>query len=668
MESSKFRPLTGQERETLISNGCRCTDWERIRVVNDFCASSFRNVAFSGDVILGLMNGFAAAEPGIELAEGVYNASIHNCILGNHVSIHNISGYLANYEIGDYSVITDCGRIFTEGESTFGNGYPVSVLNENGGRQVRMYDTLSAQVAYIVTLYRHRDATIAAIDAMIDRYCTTVRSRTGVIADHAVIRGCSQLRNVRIGSYAKIEDCLKLSEGTVNSCEAAPVYIGSGVIMENFIVCSGSSVTESALVRNSFIGQGCLIGRQFSAENSLFFANCEAFLGEACSVFAGPFTVTHHKSTLLIAGLYSFMNAGSGTNQSNHMYKLGPIHQGVMERGSKTASNSYLLWPARTGPFTLVLGSHYKNVDTSKLPFSYLVEQNGESIVAPGIGLKSIGTVRDAIKWPLRDTRKDSVLLDQICFQMLSPFTVSRMVEGIEILKRLRSDSDSRPDYYMYGGMRISHHALERGIELYQSAVSKFLGNALVKRLEKASFDSMDEIRQLLKPVSGSGTGYWVDMAGLLAPKSMVEALMDDIEGGAVASLEGIHERICDIWNAYDEMEWAWSSSLLVMESGCELSDISASDLIAILEKWKHSVAEIDYKLYEDAMKEFTLSAKTGFGIDGNEDEKRADFNAVRGDFESNPFVASILGHITEKSALADELKARIRKTEPGKR
>ena len=84
-------------------------------------------------------------------------------------------------------------------------------------------------------------------------------------------------------------------------------------------------------------------GKQFSAENSVFFANSEAFHGEAVSVFGGPYTVTHHKSSLLIAGMYSFFNAGSGTNQSNHMYKLGPVHQGILERGSKTGSFAYLL-------------------------------------------------------------------------------------------------------------------------------------------------------------------------------------------------------------------------------------------------------------------------------------------------------------------------------------
>ena len=63
-----------------------------------------------------------------------------------------------------------------------------------------------------------------------------------------------------------------------------------------------------------------------------------------------------HKSSLLIAGMFSFLNAGSGSNQSNHMYKLGPIHQGVVERGSKTTSDSYILWPAKVGAFSLIMG------------------------------------------------------------------------------------------------------------------------------------------------------------------------------------------------------------------------------------------------------------------------------------------------------------------------
>jgi NDP-sugar pyrophosphorylase family protein len=97
-----------------------------------------------------------------------------------------------------------------------------------------------------------------------------------------------------------------LEEGTLRSCIEAPVFIGTGVIAKKFIILSGSSVDGGAMLDRCFVGQGVKIGKQFSAENSVFFANCEAFHGEACSLFAGPYTVTHHKSTLLIASLASF--------------------------------------------------------------------------------------------------------------------------------------------------------------------------------------------------------------------------------------------------------------------------------------------------------------------------------------------------------------------------
>ncbi len=236
--------------------------------------------------------------------------------------------------------------------------------------------------------------------------------------------------------------------------------------MEHFIVCSGSIVTESTLIDKCFIGQGCVLGKHYSAENSLFFANCAGYHGEACSIFAGPYTVTHHKSTLLIAGIFSFMNAGSGSNQSNHMYKLGPIHQGIMERGSKTTSDSYLLWPARIGPFTLVMGRHYKNMDTSSLPFSYLIESNDESILVPGINLRSVGTIRDAQKWPKRDRRKDPVKIDQVNFNLLSPYTIRKMFEGRDLLRKIKSVAGEVSGSYTYNNMMIKGPSLERGIEL----------------------------------------------------------------------------------------------------------------------------------------------------------------------------------------------------------
>jgi hypothetical protein len=658
--SIKYRKLSDSEIKTLHSNGCKCDDWNKVKVIRGFSPSQCTNVIFSGDIKLGEFTKTYTDESGVSIRCGISNVRLHNCTIGSNVLINNIGDYIANYNIEDDVIIKNCGKIYTNGTSTFGNGTEIAVLNESGGRSVKMWDQLSAQLAYIIALYRHRDKAIKKIEGMVAEYADSISSDKGTIGRNCRIINCRDIRNVRFGPFSRIEGAISLNEGSVNSCGEDPVFIGPGVIMEHFIVCSGSIVTESTLIDKCFIGQGCVLGKHYSAENSLFFANCAGFHGEACSIFAGPYTVTHHKSTLLIAGIFSFMNAGSGSNQSNHMYKLGPIHQGIMERGSKTTSDSYLLWPARIGPFTLVMGRHYKNMDTSSLPFSYLIESNDESILVPGINLRSVGTIRDAQKWPKRDRRKDPVKIDQVNFNLLSPYTIRKMFEGRDLLRKIKSVAGAASSSYTYDNMLIKGPSLERGIELYQTGINKFLGNSLIKRLEKTKFKTNSDLQKRLIPDKSSGNGEWVDLAGLIAPQRVIEKLLDDIEKGRMTSLNSIEEEFRNMHKSYYDWEWKWSCERLEKEVGKPVNKFTAADVIGMVEKWKKSVIDLDKLLYEDARKEFTLSSMTGFGIDGGEEIKKQDFEQVRGEFESNSVVSAIQEHIKHKTALGDELTERL--------
>lgn len=620
------------------------------------------NVLFSGDIFIGSLNEPFIEASGISIPSGIMNARIHNCTIGSNVIIHNIGDYIANYTIEEKVVIKNCGKIHVEGKSSFGNGTEIAVLNETGGRAVKIWDRISAHEAYIIALYRHRSRAVENIEKMVHDYALQHSSVTGTIGRNSRIFNCSTVRNVKIGPFSHIEGAMTLNEGSVNSDKADPVFIGPGVIMEHFIICSGSSVTESTIIDKCFIGQGCVLAKHYSAENSLFFANCGGYHGEACSIFAGPYTVTHHKSTLLIAGIFSFMNAGSGSNQSNHMYKLGPIHQGIMERGSKTTSDSYLLWPARIGPFTLVMGRHYKNLDTSSLPFSYLIESNDESVLVPGINIRSVGTIRDAQKWPLRDRRKDPLKIDQVNFNLLSPYTIRKMIEGRDILKSLITEQADALNSYSYNNMVIAKSALKRGIELYQTGINKFLGNSLIKRLEKTKFTSNEELRDRLRPDKTHGKGEWIDLAGLIVPKSEVDRLLDDVESGKFLSVDELSDEFRYMHKSYYTWEWTWSCERIEEETGIPVDKLSSEDIIGIVERWKKSVVDLDKLLYEDARKEFTLSSMTGFGIDGGDEIKKLDFEKVRGEFESNSVVAAIQEHIKKKTALGDELIARMQR------
>ena len=483
-----FRKLTDSEITSLKEQMCTAADWSRIEVAEGFVPDYVRYTRFSGDIRIGVFEKEFELAGGMRKHSGLYHTTLHNVSLGDNCCIENVKNYIANYEIGDDTFIENVDIILTDCASSFGNGVDVAVLNETGGREVRIYDGLSAQTAYMMALYRHRPMLIEQLKKMIDAYVLSVTSSVGKIGSNVTIADAGYIKNVKVGDCCEIEGAARLKNGSINSNADAPVHIGVGVIGDDFIISSGSSIEDGVTFSRCFVGQACRLGHNYSATDSLFFGNCQGENGEACALFAGPFTVTHHKSTLLIAGMFSFMNAGSGSNQSNHMYKLGPIHQGIMERGAKTASDSYILWPAKVGAFSLVMGRHVSHQDTSDLPFSYLIEQQSTSYIVPGANLKSVGTIRDAKKWPMRDARRDPLRLDCINYNLLSPYTIQKMLRGQALLKDLKQVSGENSDTYSFQSGQIRRSSLNNGIRLYGMAIDKFLGNSLITRLMSSEF------------------------------------------------------------------------------------------------------------------------------------------------------------------------------------
>ena len=648
-----YRNLTSEEIQLLQSQACFAGDWSKIYVTDAFDARHVHSTRFSGVVKLGGFNRTFELAGGMTKHSGLYHATLHNVEIGDDCCIENVKNYIANYRIGDGCFIENVDIILTDGPTSFGNGVEASVMNETGGREVMFYDRLSAQQAYVMALYRHRGKAIENLRKMIRDYADSVTSDTGTIGDNVTIADAGYIKNVRIGSYAKIEGCSRLKNGSINSNGTAPVHIGVGVIGDDFVICSGSSIDDSVTFSRCFIGQCVKLGHGYSASDSLFFSNCQGENGEACAIFAGPFTVTHHKSTLLIAGMFSFMNAGSGSNQSNHMYKLGPIHQGIMERGAKTASDSYILWPARIGAFSLVMGRHTNHQDTSNLPFSYLIEDQNTTYIMPGINLHSVGTIRDAQKWPRRDARKDPEKLDCINYNLLSPYTIRKMIRGCGILRELKTISGPYSDAYAYQSGKIRRSSLEKGLALYGLAIDKFMGNSLISRLQKFEPKNLEELHSILRPTSPIGLGKWLDLSGLLAPKTEVSRLLDDVESGAVKDVETVNARFREMFDNYYDYEWTWAVEQFRDLYGVEIAEASPEYLMSMVRRWRESVVKLDEILIEDAHKEFSLSMMTSFGADGDAESLKADFENVRGSsFENNAFVRSLRDHIEKKTAL----------------
>jgi len=651
------RTLSPSEITALKNQGCFSSDWSLIQVRDPFLTDFIHHVRFLGEVKLGKLGGIFKTGSGEQKTSGLYNSKIEQCELGDDVLIDQVQ-LLRNYRVEDQVILENVTSISVSGPSSFGNGVELEVLNEGGGRELKIFDKLSAQLAYMVVSYRHDPDWIRSINRLIDTHVLLRTSETGSIGKGASIQNSGTIREVNIGESAKVRGVSLLENGTIASKAQAPSFVGENVIARNFIMLSGSRLDGGALVDKCFVGQGVEMGKQYSAENSVFFANSEAFHGEAVSVFGGPYTVTHHKSTLLIAGMFSFYNAGSGTNQSNHMYKLGPVHQGVMERGSKTGSFAYLLWPCRIGAYTVVMGKSMASFDSSDFPFSYINVDHEKSMLTPGMNLFTVGTRRDSEKWRKRDKRKDAEKLDLINFDLLSPYIIQKVLNSLDILEVLYEKTPRKQETVFHKGIRIKRLMLKSTRKYYKTALNIFVGDQLIKKLEVLKGNpSMESIREELSPGSRELTKKWIDVAGMIASDQSIQDLMEEVKSGSLSTLEEISARLFQIHTNYESELWDWTTQVLSTRFYIHVKEISPENLSELITLWESETIKLDKMLLSDATKEFDPGSKLGFGMDGDQEVAELDFEAVRGTPDQNKFIAGIREEIAQTETKAAELR-----------
>lgn len=661
-QDQPYRCLQNDEIETLARQGCEADDWSAVRVADPFDPSRVHRVCFRGPVQIGRLRDDGEANDANGESSRLEGVTLINCRLGECVRIVNVGRHIANYRIEDRVVIEHVGEISADDEAAFGNGIEVSVLNEAGGREVILFDRLDSQFAHMMCLHRWAGPRIESLQRIARLEAEHARHDGAVIGAGAVIRHVGRIENVRIGESARIVGAKALVNGSVLSASDAPTCVGDDVQAENFIIAEGSRVDGGALVADSFVGQGCRIGKQFSCEGSLFFANCEGFHGEACSVFAGPYTVTHHKSTLLIAGWFSFYNAGSGTNQSNHLYKLGPAHEGKLERGCKTGSFSYLMWPCRIGPFSVVLGKHTRTFDTADYPFSYLEAMpDGRCLMTPGFNLTTVGTVRDGQKWPQRDRRPQSARRDRITFSVFSPLTVGRMLRAVRQMDELRQNTDRAVDLVNISGTLVKRVLLRTAMRFYEMAIDMYLLGQLADRLQSWSDAADGPLASVLKPHDeATFSESWVDVGGLLLPQARLDELDQQLASGQIESLEQLNALLDQFRDLATEDEWAWACWAYRQRTGTPFDGLSVDQLHGALDQYVHVRTRFLKAVLSDATKEFDAAIQTGFGQDGREDDRERDFQAVRGELDKNSFVCQLRAEIERLPEEVESLKAAV--------
>ena len=596
IEMRDYRQLTQEEIDVLERNNCWAENWESVKVADDFSPYGFHRVMFYGDIRLGVFDLQVEVTKGFTKHAGINDATLRNVTIGDNCLIEKIGNFINNYTIGDNCYISNVSTMETTEGATYGEDHMISVLNEMGDGNLVLFHDLNSQLAAFMVKHFNDKVLKEKITRLIREEVRFSLPDRGTIGNNVKIINTKEITNTVVKDDCEINGASRLSDCTILSSKDASVYIGTGVICENSIISNGCSITNSVKMQDCFVGEACQVANGFTAQASVFFANSYMANGEACAAFCGPFSASHHKSSLLIGGEFSFYNAGSNTNFSNHAYKMGPLHYGTLERGTKTASGAYVLMPAKIGAFSVCFGKLMNHPDMRCLPFAYLLAYGDTMYIVPGRNITTVGLYRDIKKWPKRDKRAASCRKSIINLDWLSPFTVGEIVQGKKILEALRQAGGDNVSSYNYHEYIINATSLRKGIKYYDIALRIYMG-AVLKRAIKGGF--------LGKPTSDIGLGHWTDLSGLLLPISEEERLIDDIKNGNIESIKEILDRFIDIDNHYRQYQWTWTYRLILDYYG--LDELSDSDLPRIREDYIRARRAWVAEIRKDAEKEFAM-------------------------------------------------------------
>ncbi len=551
-----MRNPTIQEIDQLTTQGCSCSDWSQIFFAEPFRLEAIRDVTFSGRCHIGTLDPTKNSR--------LSACSLDNCDIGNDVYIRHV-GLIRNYSIGDEVRLGNVHELIYCPEPQEMAKFTAAVLDETGRRSVPFNMHTTAQIAFLTAYAVHNSAITFRLKQLIGEETAQLYAHPmGEIASGSEILYCGTLHNILILSPSIVRDIVRM-----DYCILSASRIMAGSLLEHVVAMPDSTIAHSIL-KHCFVGENTIVEDGFTAHDTLIFSNCHLSQGEAAASILGPHTVSMHKSSLLIGGCFYCFNAGSGTNQSNHHYRLGPIHFGIAERGCSTSSDSYILWPAHIGIYSKIAGRILTRPNLANLPYSTVAAKGSETYVKPGSELLSLGLYRNLIKWKNRDKRlipdnsKES-LFDIIDYSFFSSYATYRLMMGYKMLQHL-SAKYPRAERYVVEGAYIEKDDLDNGIKHYRAALLYSLVNMLERRLcaEDDHGDPRPLFHRLLtddrdtKILSRTpAIRRYYDLLGCTLSYHALEAIYEALEHHQIATASDLHRQLrlfasCDCTNSPD--------------------------------------------------------------------------------------------------------------------
>ncbi len=447
-DSSRYRSLGSHEIEILVRNRNTSDNWNNLLVSEEFNPDLVKNCKFFGLIRIGKLESLFLDFNDLRMPVGLYNSVIINCDFGDNVVIDNVN-YMAYYIVGNEVIIANVNEILTTSHAKFGNGILkegepediriwMEICNESGGRAVIPFDGMLPGDAWLWSRDRHNADLQRRYREMTEKKFDNLHGYYGTIGDRTVIKNCSIIKDVKIGSDAYLKGANKLKNLTINSDLEASSQIGEGCELVNGIVGKGCRIFYGVKAVRFITGDNSQLKYGARLINSYLGENSTISCCEVLNSLIFPAHEQHHNNSFLVAATIEGQSniAAGATIGSNHNSRSADGEL-VAGRGFWPALCTSLKHNSRFAPFTLLSKADYPAELDISFPFSLVSNDitNNQLVIMPAYWLmyNQFAIERNTWKCDARDKRTEKTQYLETHY--LAPDTVNSIFDAMCLLE-----------------------------------------------------------------------------------------------------------------------------------------------------------------------------------------------------------------------------------------
>jgi hypothetical protein len=670
-DSGRYRKLNAHEIEVLVRNRNTSDDWNNVLVSDAFSPDLVKNCKFFGLIRIGKLEPLFLEFNDLRMPVGLYNSIIINCDFGDNVVIDNVH-YLAYYILGNEVIVTNVNEMSVTSHAKFGNGILkegepediriwMEICNENGGRAVIPFEGMLPGDALLWSRDRHDSDLQRRFLEMTEKKFDNLHGYYGSVGDRTVIKNCSIIKDVKVGTDAYLKGANKLKNLTINSAPEANTQIGEGCEIVNGIIGKGCRIFYGVKAVRFILGSNSQLKYGARLINSYLGDNATISCCEVLNSLIFPAHEQHHNNSFLIAATIAGQSniAAGATLGSNHNSR-GADGELDAARGFWPGLCTSLKHNSRFAPFTLLAKADYPSEMDIPFPFSLVSNDTSadQLTIMPAYWLmyNTFALERNAWKYHDRDKRIEKTQLLE--HDYLAPDTINSIFDA---LRQLETETGKRienavpipagtPDPVRFRGKEwlvspqngsaeliLENHSIEnsrRPVRILKPAAayqsySDFIRYYSLKQITSYFIANpactADGMVQMIR--EASGRSVFVNVGGQFIPEQELNALKNRIKSYEVISWHQIHEFYTAQGRNYPAQKFTHAlASLTEISCTSEYDEtMLATDLKWYLEfvtSHEDSIRSSRMKDYENPFRQMLYSGKSEMNaVLGNPDQ-----------------------------------------------